>query len=142
MHAVRGTPTFVFVDESGATGRVNALATLRAGWRVADDALHQVHYRVAWVHPRVDCCYDCIPGGPFIPPPCSKCGTTTDYFSQGLCASCHPGSPQNPGSCKGCLAWGVYRRYNWTCWPCRWWNSHYPEGVCDFCGRTARIGGS
>ncbi|RKO21800.1 hypothetical protein D7Z96_15150 [Pseudarthrobacter phenanthrenivorans] len=96
--------------------------------------------RAAWAYPRVAFCYDCLPGGPFIPPPCSKCGTTTDYFSQGLCASCHPGSPQHPGSCKGCLAWGVYRRYNWTCWPCRWWNSHYPEGVCDFCGRTARIG--
>lgn len=96
--------------------------------------------RAAWVHPRVDYCYDCLPGGPFIPPPCSKCGTSTGYFSQGLCASCHPGSPQFPGSCKDCLAWGVYRRYNWTCWQCRWWRSHNPEGICDYCGRATRIG--
>lgn len=96
--------------------------------------------RVAWVHPRVDYCYDCIPGGPFPAPPCSKCGSGEDYFSQGRCAGCHPGSPQQPGPCKGCLAWGVYRRHNWTCWPCRWWRTHYPEGVCGFCGRTSRIG--
>lgn len=96
--------------------------------------------RVAWAYPRVDYCYDCLPGGPFSAPPCSKCGTSKDYFSQGMCARCHPGSHQYPGSCKGCLAWGVYRRYNWTCWTCRWWRTHYPEGVCDFCGRTARLG--
>lgn len=96
--------------------------------------------RVAWTRPRVDYCYACLPGGPFTAPPCRKCGTTEDYFSQGMCIHCHPGSSQYPGSCKGCLAWGVYRRYNWTCWPCRWWRTHYPEGVCDYCGQLARIG--
>lgn len=96
--------------------------------------------RVAWQRPRVDYCYACLPGGPFTPPRCVKCGTTEDYFSQGLCAGCHPGSAQHPGSCKGCLAWGVFRRYNWTCWSCRWWRTHYPEGVCDYCGQLARIG--
>jgi hypothetical protein len=96
--------------------------------------------RVAWAYPRVDFCYSCLPGGPFTPPPCRRCGTTTNYFSQGMCGICHPGSPQHPDSCKGCLAWGVYRRYNWTCWSCRWWHSHYPEGVCDYCARTARLG--
>ena len=96
--------------------------------------------RVAWVHPRVDYCYYCLPGGPFIAPVCVTCGTSKDYFSQGRCNICHPGSPQYPGSCKGCLAWGVYRGHNWTCWSCRWWRTHYPERVCDFCGRTARIG--
>lgn len=73
-------------------------------------------------------------------PPCRTCGRSGDYFSQGLCTRCHPGSPQFPGSCKGCLGWGVYRRYNWTCWTCRWWRTHYPEGVCDYCGQLARIG--
>ena len=97
---------------------------------------------VAWTSPRVDFCYECLPGGPFPAPPCRWCGTTKDYFSQGLCALCHPRSPQRPGSCKGCLAWGVYPRYNWTCWPCRWWRTHYPEGTCDYCGRLARIGNS
>jgi hypothetical protein len=96
--------------------------------------------RAAWTYPRVDFCYDCLPGGPFSPPPCRRCGATRNYFSQGLCSICHPGSPQHPGACKGCLAWGVYRRYNWTCWPCRWWRTHFPEGICDYCGRTARLG--
>lgn len=96
--------------------------------------------RVAWVRPRVDCCYECLPGGPFTAPPCSRCGTGRDYFSQGMCAACHPGSPQYPGSCRDCLAFGVYRRHSFTCWPCRWWRSHYPQGACGFCGRTARIG--
>lgn len=97
---------------------------------------------VAWTSPRVDFCYECLPGGPFPTPPCRWCATTKDYFSQGLCILCHPRSPQRPGACKGCMAWGVYPRYNWTCWPCRWWRTHYPEGVCDFCGRLARIGNS
>ena len=97
---------------------------------------------VAWTNPRVDFCYQCLPGGPFPAPACRWCGTSRDYFSQGLCSLCHPRSPQRPGSCKGCLAWGVYPRYNWTCWPCRWWRTHYPEGTCDYCGRLARIGNS
>ena len=96
--------------------------------------------RVAWARPRVDYCYACLPGGPFTAPPCRRCAATQDYFSQGMCVHCHPGSSQYPGSCKGCLAWGVYRRYNFTCWPCRWWRTHYPEGVCDYCGQLARIG--
>lgn len=96
--------------------------------------------RAAWTSPRVDFCYKCLPGGPFTSPPCRGCGTAKDYFSQGLCSICHPRSPQRPGSCKGCMAWGVYPKYNWTCWPCRWWRTHYPEGTCAFCSRLARIG--
>ncbi|MCA9239612.1 MAG: hypothetical protein KDA37_05410 [Planctomycetales bacterium] len=81
-----------------------------------------------------------MPGGPFPTPPCRWCGTTKDYFSQGLCSLCHPRSPQRPGACKGCLAWGVYPRLNWTCGPCRWWRTHYPEGVCDYCSRHIPVG--
>lgn len=81
---------------------------------------------IEWTRPKVDLCYECLPGGPFTPPPCVACGSTTDYFSQGLCLRCHPRSPEYLGSCKGCLAWGVYPRYNWTCWSCRWWSTHYP----------------
>lgn len=95
---------------------------------------------VAWTAPRVDVCYECLPGGPFPTPPCRWCGTTKDYFSQGLCSLCHPRSPQRPGACKGCLAWGVYPRLNWTCGPCRWWRTHYPEGVCDYCSRHIPVG--
>lgn len=98
------------------------------------------HRRVAWSKPRVDYCYACLPGGPFTPPPCSRCGSRTDYFSQGLCQRCHPRAPEQIGACKGCLAWGVFPQRNWMCWTCRWWQQHYPKGVCDYCGRESAIG--
>lgn len=94
--------------------------------------------RVAWVTPRVDYCYECLPGGPFTPPPCRLCGTE-EYFSGGLCQRCHPGGPLYVGSCRSCLGWGVYRAQCWLCWSCRWWQSHYPLGDCDYCGRNTRI---
>jgi len=95
--------------------------------------------RVAWVKPRVDYCYQCLPGGPFPAPPCRACGSSV-YFSDGLCEKCHPGGPLHPGSCRGCLAWGVYRARSWQCWSCRWWRTHYPPGDCLYCRRTTRIG--
>lgn len=95
--------------------------------------------RVAWVLPRVDFCYGCLPGGPFPEPACSACGTL-EYFSDGLCEKCHPGGPLHVGSCRGCLAWGVTRVYEWRCWSCRWWKTHYPIGDCVYCGRSTRVG--
>lgn len=95
--------------------------------------------RVAWVKPRVDYCYACLPGGPFTPPACHHCASG-DYFSDGQCAQCHPGGPRHLGPCRDCLAWGVYRRHGWLCWSCRWWRTHYPFGDCDFCGRSVRVG--
>lgn len=95
--------------------------------------------RVAWVKPRVDYCYDCLPGGPFTPPACLVCGSG-EYFSQGRCGACHPGGPLHLGACVGCLAWGVYRQHSWQCWSCRWWRGHYPLGDCHYCGRNTRIG--
>ena len=94
---------------------------------------------VAWADPRVDYCYDCLPGGPFTPPPCLRCGSL-DYFSQGRCAECHPAAPKQPGSCRACLAWGVHRQHGWMCWVCRWWRQHYPQGVCDYCHRETTVG--
>lgn len=94
---------------------------------------------VAWVSPRVDYCYECLPGGPFTAPPCLRCGSR-DYYSQGRCQECHPAAPSQPGACRDCLAWGVYRRHNWQCWVCRWWRQHYPQGVCDYCHRDTRVG--
>jgi hypothetical protein len=91
--------------------------------------------RAAWVAPRVDFCYACLPGGPFTPPACSSCGSG-DYFSQGLCTGCHPGSPHYLGSCKDCLAYGVLRRNNWLCWGCRGWRAKYPVGDCPCCARA------
>lgn len=96
--------------------------------------------RVAWSKPRVDYCYECLPGGPFTPPPCGSCGSE-DYFSDGLCERCHPGGPTYPDACRGCLAWGVQRRHGWLCSACRWWRTHYPTGSCPHCGRETRIGG-
>lgn len=94
--------------------------------------------RVAWVKPRVDYCYECLPGGPFRAPACRVC-ESSKYFSDGLCDKCHPGGPLNPGSCRGCLAWGVFRAYGWRCWVCRWWQTHYPLGDCLSCRRNTRI---
>lgn len=94
--------------------------------------------RVAWVKPRVDFCYECLPGGPFRAPPCRKCGSD-EYFSEGMCNKCHPGGPLHLGSCRGCLAWGVYRAHNWRCWSCRWWHTHYPLGECEYCRRHTRV---
>ena len=95
--------------------------------------------RVAWVQPRVDYCYQCLPGGPFETPPCRACGSKL-YFSEGLCERCHPGGPLYLGSCRGCLAWGVYRAHSWLCWVCRWWKTHYPLGECLYCSRETRVG--
>ena len=94
--------------------------------------------RVAWVKPRVDFCYECLPGGPFTPPACRKCASA-QYFSEGLCETCHPGGPLHLGACRGCLAWGVYRQHSWHCWVCRWWQGHYPLGDCQHCGRNTRV---
>ena len=95
--------------------------------------------RVAWVRPRVDYCYECLPGGPFPPPACRRCGSDR-YFSEGLCEGCHPGGPSYAGSCRGCLAWGVYRAHSFRCWSCRWWHTHYPLGDCQVCGQNTTIG--
>jgi len=95
--------------------------------------------RVAWVKPRVDFCYACLPGGPFPAPACRSCASDT-YFSDGLCEACHAGGPSHLGSCRGCLAWGVLRTHNWHCWSCRWWATHYPRGDCTYCQRSTRIG--
>ena len=96
--------------------------------------------RVAWVRPRVDFCYECLPGGPFTPPACRACASDR-YFSEGLCETCHPGGPSHLVACQGCLAWGVSRERG-RCWVCRWWHTHYPLGDCHYCGRTTTVGES
>lgn len=94
---------------------------------------------VAWTKPRVDYCYQCLPGGPFPPPPCGRCGGTADtgddYYSQGLCIRCHRAAPQHVEQCRDCLAWGVIRKYKWLCWRCHSWRARCPRGTCRFCKR-------
>jgi len=99
---------------------------------------------VAWTTPRVDYCYECLPGGPFNPPACSRCriGHQADgyphgvgYYSQGMCTRCHPKAPQHVESCRHCLAWGVIRKYKWLCWRCTSWRARLPRGTCRICRR-------
>ena len=94
--------------------------------------------RVAWTKPRVDFCYDCLPGGPLLAPPCAGCGSDR-YFNNGLCVACHPRGPAHIEACLGCLAWGVTRTHRSRCWSCRWWKTHYAEGDCICCGRHTVI---
>ena len=90
--------------------------------------------RVAWTKPRVDFCYDCLPGGPLTPPRCVDCGSDC-YFNSGLCVACHPRGPAHIETCVGCLAWGVSRQHRSRCWSCRWWKAQFAEGDCVCCGR-------
>lgn len=105
--------------------------------------------------PRYQHCFDCVPGGPRIPPPCRRCGSTRDYYSSGLCARCHRFAPDRVDSCVDCLAWGVDRHHGWLCEPCRSWRSRYlgqaeclfcrrrlavsPDGACRLCWRQAAM---
>lgn len=95
--------------------------------------------RVAWTYPRVDYCYDCLPGGPFTPPPCRRCGSPENYYSAGLCSSCHTYAPQRPGSCRDCYAWGVIRKHKWLCWGCRYWRAEFERGTCTACAREVPV---
>ena len=90
---------------------------------------------VAWSKPhRVDFCYACLPGGPFTPPPCQRCGSVADYYSAGLCQRCHYFAPQCYDSCRDCLAFGVLRKHKWLCWRCRSWRQRFERGTCRICG--------
>lgn len=84
-------------------------------------------------------CYDCMPGGPFIPPPCRRCGSNHDYYASGLCRRCHLGAPQRVDSCRDCYAWGATRTYRWLCRSCVTWRRDHPLGTCRTCGRTVAV---
>jgi hypothetical protein len=79
--------------------------------------------------------FDCLPGGPRIPPPCRKCGSAKDYYSGGLCRRCHRFAPQVADSCVDCLGWGVTRHTGFICEACRGWrrNVATAEGQCVTC---------
>lgn len=94
---------------------------------------------MSWTTPRVDCCYDCLPGGPFTPPACSRCGSNEDYFTNGLCGRCHLKAPQPVGSCMDCHSWGVIRKTRWLCWGCKSWRQHAAEGTCRICASTVAV---
>lgn len=99
---------------------------------------------VAWTNPRVDYCYQCLPGGPFVAPGCTRCGAGrsddypfgVEYYSQGMCTRCHHAAPQHLESCRDCHAWGVIRKYKWVCWRCHSWRARLPKGNCRICRRV------
>lgn len=85
-------------------------------------------------------CYDCRPGGPYVPPPCRRCGTRENYYSARLCWWCHPGRPAVPNSCPDCLAWGVYVHSRGVCLACRMYRKrHRDRGACRICRHTAAL---
>jgi hypothetical protein len=100
-----------------------------AGWcrvcRHRPAAIHGTRY-----------CFDCWPGGPVIPPPCLRCGTTTGYYTAGLCGRCHPRAPQRLDGCRDCHAWGATRTRKWLCKGCEGWRAHHAEGDCSTCRRN------
>lgn len=78
-------------------------------------------------------CYDCMPGGPFTPPPCRRCGTTENFFASGLCARCHLHGTIRVGSCLDCRAWGTSRHGGWLCRGCQHWRRLHTIGPCLSC---------
>ncbi|WP_153182775.1 site-specific integrase [Streptomyces sp. E2N166] len=97
----------------------------------------------AFTVPRVDVCFECLPGGPHTPPPCLVCGRSGFFFHQGLCTACHPLSPERRGSCPDCFAWGTSRAAQWRCWGCVGWHYKFskvgPGGPCTWCRRTVAV---
>ncbi len=96
---------------------------------------------------RVPYCFTCWPGGPVTPPPCLKCGATTNYFAAGLCNQCHKLGDPGIDSCRDCLAWGATRTHKWLCLGCVSWRAKYSQpakgggiGTCQGCGRTLMLG--
>ena len=88
---------------------------------------------------EVSYCFDCAPNGPVEPPPCRRCGSTADYYSNGLCGRCHLAAPQLLTSCRDCLGWGVTRHTKWLCYGCARWRQRYSVGVCDTCRREVPV---
>lgn len=86
-------------------------------------------------------CYQCMPGGPYVPPSCRRCGRTEGYYSAGLCDRCHRHAPQPAASCTDCHAWGVNRVNQWLCTACRHWRKSYAAGTCLSCGATLAVNG-
>lgn len=97
---------------------------------------------VAFAEPRVDFCYQCLPGGPFTPPPCRRCGSARDYYSAGLCTRCHkygPGrAPLKP--CPECYCWGILATWTISCQGCQAWHrKQHAVAACARCGRKANL---
>ena len=85
-------------------------------------------------------CHACAPNGPHTPPPCRKCGSSTDYYTAGMCVRCHRHSPIGTDSCTDCLGWGTGRTTNWLCEGCRGWRRRHPRvASCRYCHRHVNL---
>ena len=85
-------------------------------------------------------CFDCMPGGPFTPPPCTRCGTTENFFASGLCARCHLYGTIRVDSCPDCHAWGTTRHGGWICRGCSNYRLIHPAvGPCAICRTTVAV---
>ena len=79
-------------------------------------------------------CFDCMRSGPFVPPPCERCGTTENFFASGLCARCHLDGTIRVDACPDCHAWGATRHTKWLCWSCANWRAKYSTiAACIAC---------
>ncbi len=86
-------------------------------------------------------CYECKPSYRPGSPPCRRCGSTTDYYTAGLCRRCHRCGPW-VDSCLDCLAWGVTRRGKWLCQACQNWRTWFGDPrECPSCRRTVPLNG-
>lgn len=85
-------------------------------------------------------CFACWPGGAVTPPPCSRCGSTSGYWTAGLCEDCHPRAPRRTTPCRDCLAWGVHRGSARICRACEWWRRQYDVATCRECERSLAVG--
>jgi hypothetical protein len=93
-------------------------------------------------YPGRDQCYVCKPAAYRKLTACRRCGSTKDYFTNGLCRRCH----RNGGwidSCLDCLAWGATARYGWRCWACDGWLHRFgdpdPSRPCRSCRRIVVV---
>lgn len=89
---------------------------------------------VAWTRSRTGHCYDCMPDGPFTPPPCTRCGSE-QYYSDGYCLDCHEAARLYPAACRDCHAWGLVRKYGYLCDNCKTWRKRRLRADCRACGR-------
>ncbi len=87
-------------------------------------------------------CYDCMPGGPFTPPPCRRCGTSENFFASGLCARCHLHGTIRVDACLDCHAWGTTRNSKWLCHGCVYWRLTHPTiEACASCHHVRSVNG-
>ena len=91
-------------------------------------------------YPKAVYCYDCRTRYRRPAPPCKRCGSQEDYWSNGLCVWCHKYGRVWATSCKFCLCWGVFRQPRLICSGCHDWRKRNPgESPCRTCGHAGSV---